>query len=328
MKKIIIIICIISFKVTKCFLFSVILSIYNTGRYLDDSIGSLLNQTIGFKNIQIILINDGSTDNSEYICLKYKKLYKNNIIYIKIKHSGVSKARNIGLSLAKGKYINFLDSDDKWDSQAFKYIHLFFILNKDIDIIGARIKFFESKNSFHFLDYKFSKTRVVNLTEEYNCIQLSAASSFFRRTSIEQSKFEENIIFGEDCRFISNMLLIKPLFGIIREVIYFYRRRADSTSAIQNTGKSIEFYFSTINNVQQYLIDKSITLYNKIVSFIQFYIAYEILFRISSPAFRFLDLPNYNRYCDIIEKLLRIIDDKYIMEQNILTPRIKIFALL
>ena len=327
MKKIIIIICIISFKVTNCFLFSVILSIYNTGRYLDDSIGSLLNQTIGFKKIQIILINDGSTDDSEDISLKYKKIYKNNIIYTKIEHSGVSKARNIGLSLAKGKYINFLDSDDKWDSQAFKYIHLFFIFNKDIDIIGARIKFFESKNSFHFLDYKFSKTRVVNLTEEYNCIQLSAASSFFRRTSIEQSKFEENILFGEDLRFISNMLLIKPLFGIVKEAIYYYRRRADSTSAIQNSGKSMEFYFSTINNVQQYLIDKSIFLYNKIVSFIQYYIAYEILFRISSPAFRFLDLSNFNKYCDIIENLLRIIDDKYIMEQNILTPRIKIFAL-
>ena len=82
---------------TNQYYFSVIISVYNSGRYLNESIGSLINQTIGFENIQIILVNDGSTDNSENICLKYKELY-NNIIYVKIPHYGVSKARNIGMT--------------------------------------------------------------------------------------------------------------------------------------------------------------------------------------------------------------------------------------
>ena len=70
----------------KCYLFSVIMAIYNTGRYLDDSISSLINQTINFKkNIQIILVNDGSTDNSEEICLKYQNIYYKNIKYLKTK---------------------------------------------------------------------------------------------------------------------------------------------------------------------------------------------------------------------------------------------------
>ena len=112
---------ILKFTFTEKFLFSVIISIYNTGRYLDDSISSILNQTIDLKNIQIILINDGSTDESEKICLKYKENYSENILYIRIEHSGVSKARNIGIEFAKGKFINFLDSDDKWDKEAFKY---------------------------------------------------------------------------------------------------------------------------------------------------------------------------------------------------------------
>ena len=118
----------------KCFVFSVIIAIYNTGRYLDDSIGSLLNQTIGLDKIQIILINDGSTDNSEEICLKYQMEYSNNIIYKKIEHGGVSRARNVGLEFAKGEFINFLDADDKWDSQAFAYVLLFFKNNIDVDI--------------------------------------------------------------------------------------------------------------------------------------------------------------------------------------------------
>ena len=79
--------------------------IYNTGRYLDEAIFSLFNQTIGFKNIQLILVNDGSIDQTEEISLKYQKKYPNNIIYIKIEHGGVSKARNIGIDYATGRYI-------------------------------------------------------------------------------------------------------------------------------------------------------------------------------------------------------------------------------
>ena len=111
------------------FLFSVIISIYNTGRYLDDSIGSILNQTIGINLIQIILVNDVSIDETEKICLQYQKKFPKNIKYIKIEHSGVSVGRNIGLKYVEGEFINFLDSDDKWDSKAFQIVLVF------IDII-------------------------------------------------------------------------------------------------------------------------------------------------------------------------------------------------
>ena len=59
------------FALERCFTFSVIIAIYNSARYLKDSIGSLLNQTIDFKRIQVILVNDGSTDETEELCLKY-----------------------------------------------------------------------------------------------------------------------------------------------------------------------------------------------------------------------------------------------------------------
>ena len=83
----IILIILLNFKNNNCYLFSVVMAIYNTGRYLDESINSLLNQTIGYKEIQIILVNDGSTDNSEEICKKYQKVYKNNISEIFFKFS-------------------------------------------------------------------------------------------------------------------------------------------------------------------------------------------------------------------------------------------------
>ena len=190
---------------TKEFLFSVIIPIYNCGRYLDESIGSIINQTIGLENIQIILVNDGSLDNTEEICLRYKKKYFKNIIYIKIKHSGVSKARNIGLNYANGTYINFLDSDDKWDSNAFKYILSFFESYKHINYVAGRIKLFEALNIYHPLDYKFYKTRIVNLSQEYNCIQLQASSSVFKRSILKGKYYKEEISFSEDTRLINTI---------------------------------------------------------------------------------------------------------------------------
>ena len=104
----ILLISLIQFISSKNFLFTVIISIYNSGRYLEDSIDSILNQTVNFTNIQIILVNDGSTDHSEKISLIYRANFGKNIIYIKINHGGVSRARNIGIIYAKGKYITIL----------------------------------------------------------------------------------------------------------------------------------------------------------------------------------------------------------------------------
>ena len=323
----IILIVLLNLQNNYCYLFSVVMAIYNTGRYLDESINSLLNQTIGYKKIQIILVNDGSTDNSEEICMKYKKIYKNNIIYIKIEHHGVSFARNIGMTYAKGKFINFLDPDDLWDSKAFQYINLFFNFNKNINFVTGRIKFFEEINDYHPLDYKFYKTRIVNLTKDYNCIQSSSSTSFFRLPYIFGKKFEEGVPSGEDTRFVNSILLINPIMGLVREAIYYCRKRYDFSSRTQNQKWDITFYFSTIFDVSKYLIDSSIALYNKILPFIQFYIGYDLLFRIQSNSFKYLNIVNYEHYCSLIDDLLQQIDDKYIMEQRNAPNKFKILAL-
>ena len=325
--SIFILIVLINFKSNTCYLFSVVMAIYNTGRYLDESINSLLNQTIGYEKIQIILVNDGSTDNSEEICMKYKKLYKNNIIYIKIEHRGVSMARNIGMDYATGKFINFLDPDDLWDSQAFQHINIFFKLNNNINFATGRLKFFEATTEYHPLDYKFYKTRIVNLTKEYNCIHSSSSTSFFRFSYIFGKKFEEGVPSGEDTRFVNSILLLNPIMGIVRESIYYCRKRYDFSSRTQNQKWDINFYFSTIFDVSKYLIDSSIALYNKILPFIQFYIGYDLLFRIQSISYKYLNSVDYKRYCTLIDDLLQKIDDKYIMEQRNVPNKFKILAL-
>lgn len=120
--------------------FSVIMPIYNVELYLTEAIESIINQTIGFENIQLILVNDDSPDKSEIICKEYAQKYPNNIVYAKKQNGGVSSARNYGLKYAEGRYIQFLDPDDLVSEGTFENVLNFFDEHKnEIDIVAIPI---------------------------------------------------------------------------------------------------------------------------------------------------------------------------------------------
>ena len=99
---------------------SVIVPVYNVEKYLSRCLTSLINQTLD--NIEIIIVNDGSTDKSDEIIREYKKA-NNNIIYVTKENGGLSSARNFGLIYATGEYIAFLDSDDYVDRNIYKKMY-------------------------------------------------------------------------------------------------------------------------------------------------------------------------------------------------------------
>lgn len=97
---------------------SIIVPIYNTEKFLRKCIESILNQTL--QEIEIILINDGSTDNSHNICLEYAEKYPKKIRYVNNRNIGCSATRNLGIELAQGEYIAFVDSDDYIEKEMYK----------------------------------------------------------------------------------------------------------------------------------------------------------------------------------------------------------------
>ena len=201
------------------FKISVIIPVYNVYDYLEETIKSVINQSIGFKkNIQMILVNDGSVDNSEEICLKYRDMYPDNVIYVKQENQGVSAARNNGLKYAEGEYINFLDSDDKWDRNAFKNVYDFFSVHgDDIDVVSCKINFFGCRKGEHPLNYKFDSDRVINIEKESSLVQLSSCTCFIRKVAIDliSNKFDCNLKYGEDALFINKIILEKGKYGIL-----------------------------------------------------------------------------------------------------------------
>ena len=110
---------------------SIIVPVYNTEDYLDDCIKSIINQSYGFENIELVLVNDGSKDRSLEICNKYKEKYS-NIKVITKENSGVSDTRNLGFKESTGKYIMFLDADDLINKDSIKYLSKFLDENKNV----------------------------------------------------------------------------------------------------------------------------------------------------------------------------------------------------
>lgn len=114
---------------------SVIVPVYNTEKYLDKCLDSLVNQTL--EDIEIIIVNDGSTDNSEVIIKQYEKKFPNKIRYFKKDNEGIASARNFGIEHSNGNYVAFVDSDDFVDKELFFNLDQY--MQRKIDIIKYKL---------------------------------------------------------------------------------------------------------------------------------------------------------------------------------------------
>lgn len=263
------------------FLFSVVVPIYNCESYLRETIESVINQTLGFReHIQLILINDGSTDKSEEICKSYRKRFPENIIYKKNENNGVSGARNLGLEFAVGQYINFLDADDRWKTDAFARAETFFERDGEaVDVLAARVRFFDKGTHFHPLDYKFKKgSRIVDLDDEAEVysFQTTAATTFIRRASIGSLRFDPRLKHGEDSTFINKLILQKKRYAVDADILYYYRKRQEGDSAVNTQKHDRSYYFESLEYYHQELENYSRALFGEVIPYIQAVVAYDM----------------------------------------------------
>ena len=136
---------------------SVIVPIYNTEKFLRKCIESIVNQTL--EEIEIILINDGSTDNSHIVCEEYSRKYPKKIRYINNKNIGCSATRNLGISLAKGEYIAFVDSDDYIEQEMYQEMYEK-AKKENLDIVVCGINYMNEQTQ------KIKKSIPINIKEK------------------------------------------------------------------------------------------------------------------------------------------------------------------
>ena len=202
---------------------SCVIPVYNAERYLNQAVESVLDQKLDFfANIQIILINDGSTDSSPQICEALAEKYEDNLVYISQSHSGVSSARNIGLANAVGEYIIFLDADDTIDEMLLTHGIRQLDSNPNVDFVSFPIKTFGIENPPTVdLDVRFLDNALVNIQQEPHKVQFSACGVLMRASAIKGLRFDENLQVAEDAAFMA--LAIKQQYRVCKEAFYNYR---------------------------------------------------------------------------------------------------------
>lgn len=305
------------------FIYSIVIPIYNVEKYLEETILSVIEQDINFEaNIQMILVNDGSPDNSDEICLKYKNMYPDNIIYVKQDNAGVSVARNTGMEYIEGKYVNFLDADDKWKPDSLSKIYNFFEEHyNEVDLVSARMKFFEGRGGGHLLNYKFKEAHVVDILEEFNSIQLHITSSVIKSEVAKKFKFDKRIKFGEDALFVNSIILNRGKFGVVSDTNHMYRKRLDGSSAIQQQTKNLDFYFVTPKLFYQKLFNLSNKIYNKTIQYVQYIVMYDLQWRVTKLTTEVLTDNQALEYRNLLLDLVRQIDDEVICcQKNLYFP--------
>lgn len=317
---------------TRKYKVSIVTAVYNTEEYLSETIESIINQTIGFENVQMILVDDGSTDGSKEICDRYAAEYPENIIAVHKENGGVSSARNEGLKYVKGEYINFLDSDDKLEENALKVMYDYLEENKEwIDLVAIPLKFFGAREGGHPLNYKFKKTRIIDLKKEHNLVQLSLSSSMVKSGCFKERRFNTELAYGEDAQLSIDILLDKMSYGVISGASYLYRKRDTGNSAIDTGRMKKNYYIPVANNFLLYSIKNAIEKKGYLPKFVQYACMYDLQWRLNKQPLvekGVLNEAEAEEYQNLLIEVVQYIDNDIIQEQKNLSDNYKIAILM
>ena len=260
-------------------LISVIVPIYNTSMYLVKCVRSILNQT--YKNLEVILINDGSTDNSLDICNELAKSDK-RIRVISQENCGLSETRNNGVTIAKGDYVCFVDSDDFIEKDMIE--HLYNLLkenNVDISAIRANIHLRDGK----IIGFNAPKREIKvfkglkNVLDGYanGEVSIAAWDKLYKKEAIKDIKFDPKT-FKEDVDYIFKLCLADRSFVCDTKEYYHYIKRESNSITSTFNSKMFQLvdwsfwaYNKTLELGHDYIDDAEMLLYNGLTHVLKLY---------------------------------------------------------
>lgn len=239
---------------------SVILPVYNSENYIKECLDSLLSQT--FKDIEILCIDDGSTDGSLNILKDIEKT-DSRITVITQENMGVAKTRNNGLNLVKGNYVYFMDSDDCLDKNAFKKLHDNITSNRS-DFCIMKVIFVNGSEEYKFpafdIDKEFDKVNFNDFTFTYRDVKSHVLNDLFapwlKLYSAEFLKSNDDFTFPEiksysDAPFHVKTMLNASRISFVPEYLYYYRE--NDGSLVHSSANTINF-FRLSEIIEDYLV--------------------------------------------------------------------------
>lgn len=211
---------------------SVVVPAYNAEDSIGKTLQSLKLQTLSKKKFEIIVVDDGSSDNTLQVCRNYAN-EMGNLTVVHQEQSGVSRARNNALDLAKGRYIAFLDSDDTFEPETLKSAVSFFDKHyEETDIVVLSMVIIDEKGEHpHVRELVLDHTGVYDLTKLDNAFALVTNVNVLVKNNEELPRFDECISIHEDNLFLTTIILRKQTVGFSKKGGYRYFRGSNSATA-------------------------------------------------------------------------------------------------
>ena len=271
---------------------SVIVPVYNVEKYLEKCLESLVNQTL--KEIEIIVVNDGTKDNSGEIINKYVKKYPNKVKGYTKENGGLSSARNYGLQYATGEYIAFVDSDDWVDLDMYeKMYHKAIQESLDVVVCDTINVYQEEQKSYRVSNLNYSADNLKN----YIISPPMAPIRLYKKYIFDKVNFE-NDIFYEDLNLNPSLVCITNKIGFINDGYYYYRQRSNSIMRQQKFNKKLLDIFTVLDNNYE-------KLYNCYSAEVEYLYITHLL---RTATLRFLD---YNDAIQFLPKINSVMKEKF-----------------
>lgn len=220
-------------------LISIIVPVYNAARYLEKCVYSLLNQT--YTNFELLLINDGSQDNSFDLCCKFEK--EDHRIHVHTQHNGgASSARNKGLQLVQGKYIVFVDSDDSVSETYIENLYLAAIFG-NFDIVQCQLTTTSQiKKKIPSIPFNTSDVMEITKAKALNgrMYKVSIWGKIYAAHVFDDFRFQEGIIYEDDASYYQLVDRAEKI-AVLNEILYCYYLSENSVMRNSDKNFSTEF---------------------------------------------------------------------------------------
>ncbi len=286
---------------------SVIIPVYNTEKYISFAIESVLNQTLD--SVELIIINDGSTDNSKAIIEGYSN---SNITVINKENEGSGIARNIGVSKSSGKYIFFLDSDDYLDKDALKQMYDIAESNNVGIVKGSMIDVFKGFKKTNKL-YSNKVNEIIDFRKDKDLLIKEGnimCNKLIRKDLLNNLSFSNNLKW-EDLAIIVPLLIRAKKIYLLKDKTYYYRTTLLNTtiSDFLKPNKKFLDIFKTIKHLYSNLkLVKYDTIYDNIIKQIAIL---HITYRIENIFFWKIDKKVKHKLLGVFSKLIDIEYNNY-----------------
>ena len=294
------------------FKFSIIIPTHNSAEGIGKTLNSLINQTLDFeKNIEAIIVDNNSADNTKRICEKFTCEYPKNIRFFE---NDCQIAKNIGLEKANGKYIGFLENNDYLSENSLKDVLKFFNDSPDVDVTTVPIYYYKNNRKERYLDYTVKKTSTANLLKEPEKAQLLGPSTFIRKDAIKTFFLND---FNEYISFLNDILINNPNLGICKEASYYMKYIEEKMLPTEDRYLDFDEYDDFIENNLNNILSKSEEKFLEMPKFIQYELLNQINWIFSMEQSKYeLDLSK-------LKKIFELIDDEIIFNNMLLEEEMK-----